>query len=170
MGCKVQIHEKSDNRGTLVYHSVDGWYLYTLSEHYCTYNCIKNSPGANDKRLSDTVQFQVKDITNPTVTHADKLIITIVTCINTVCNLCNGKKENNIHNLNQLLEVIKQIVERNKDKATEEPTKPPSTNLDESVKRNKNKTTGAASEPSITNPDKSSPDTSPFKRVTRSMQ
>ncbi len=30
MGCAAQIHKKSDKRGTWQYHSVDGWYLYTL--------------------------------------------------------------------------------------------------------------------------------------------
>ena len=27
LGCKAQVHEKPDNRGTWAYHSVDGWYL-----------------------------------------------------------------------------------------------------------------------------------------------
>ncbi|KAL7502426.1 hypothetical protein ACHAXN_000718 [Cyclotella atomus] len=27
MGCEVQVHEKTDKRGTWAYHSVDGWYL-----------------------------------------------------------------------------------------------------------------------------------------------
>jgi hypothetical protein len=34
MGCEVQVHEKTDKCGTWAYHSVDGWYLYTLPEHY----------------------------------------------------------------------------------------------------------------------------------------
>ena len=82
MGCKVQIHEKSDNRGTWAYHSVDGWYLYTSSEQYRTHNC--HVKATRSERLSDTVQFQHKDITNPTVTHADKLVNAIATCINTI--------------------------------------------------------------------------------------
>ena len=34
MGCIVQVHEKSDQRGTWAYHSIDGWYLFTSPE-YC---------------------------------------------------------------------------------------------------------------------------------------
>ena len=34
MGCKVQVHKKTDKRGTFSYHSVDGWYLATSDEHY----------------------------------------------------------------------------------------------------------------------------------------
>ena len=116
MGCKVQIHEKSDNRGTWAYHSVDGWYLYILPEHYCTHNC--HVKATRSKRLSDTVQFQHEDITNPTVTHADKRVNAIVTCINTIYSLGNGKNECNIRDLNQLLEVTNRIVKRNEDKAT----------------------------------------------------
>ena len=33
MGCAVQIHEKTDKRGTWYYHTVDGWYLTNLPEH-----------------------------------------------------------------------------------------------------------------------------------------
>jgi hypothetical protein len=31
MGCEVQVHEKTDKRGSWAYHSVDGWYL---SQHF----------------------------------------------------------------------------------------------------------------------------------------
>ena len=40
MGCDVQVHEKTDKRGTWAFHSVDGWYLSTSPEHYCTYRVI----------------------------------------------------------------------------------------------------------------------------------
>ena len=93
----------------------------------------------------------------------------IVTCINAVCNLGNGKNEKDIHNLNQLLEATKQIAKRNGDKATEEATESFSTNLDKSVARNGNKATEEATDPSSANPDESSLDTNPFEQVTQSM-
>ena len=34
MGSEVQVHEKTDKRGTWAYHSVDGWYLAASLEHY----------------------------------------------------------------------------------------------------------------------------------------
>ena len=62
MGCEAQVHEKTDKRSTWAYHSVDGWYLFTSPEHYRTHNChIKHT---KSERLSDTVQFQHKRITN----------------------------------------------------------------------------------------------------------
>jgi hypothetical protein len=78
MGCKVQVHEKSHSRGTWAFHSIDGWYLGTSPEHYQTHKChIKST---NSDRLSATVVFQHKTITNPSLTPADKLMQAIAEC------------------------------------------------------------------------------------------
>ena len=70
MGCEVQVHGKSDSWGTWAFHSVDGWYLATSPEHYRTHSChIKST---QRERLSDTVHFKHKNITNPSLLHADK--------------------------------------------------------------------------------------------------
>jgi hypothetical protein len=72
MGCAAQIHEKSDKRGTWQYHTVDGWYLNTSPLHYRTHVChIKET---KKEQLTDTVQFQHKRITNPTISHANKIM------------------------------------------------------------------------------------------------
>ena len=75
MGCAVQVHEKTDKRGTWAYHSVDGWYLATSPEHYCTHRCHITS--TRSERFTDTVKFSHKKITRPTVTHADKAMTAI---------------------------------------------------------------------------------------------
>jgi hypothetical protein len=67
MGCEAQVHEKTNKRGTWSYHLVDGWYLITSQEHYCTHNC--NIKHTKSKLLSGTVQFQHKRITNPSIMH-----------------------------------------------------------------------------------------------------
>ena len=78
MGCKVQVHEKTDKRGTWSFHSVDGWYLATSPEHYRTHRChIKST---RSERLSDTVHFHHKGITNPSLTEADKLMKAVADC------------------------------------------------------------------------------------------
>jgi hypothetical protein len=82
MGCEAQVHEKSNKRGTWEYHSVDRWYLFTSPEHYCTHNChIKYT---KSKRLSNTVQFQHKCITNPSITHANKVMHALAECIKAI--------------------------------------------------------------------------------------
>jgi hypothetical protein len=79
MGCEAQVHEKTNNRSTWAYHLVDGWYLFTSPEQYRTHNChIKHT---KSKRLSDTIQFQHKRITNPTITHTNKVMHALADCI-----------------------------------------------------------------------------------------
>ena len=78
MGCEAQIHEKTDKRGTWAYHSLDGWYLNTSPEHYRVHNCHIKSTRA--ERLSDTIQFKHKHITNPTLSHSDKLMNALANC------------------------------------------------------------------------------------------
>ncbi len=79
MGCEAQVHEKTNKRSTWAYHSLDGWYLFTSPKHYCTHNChIRHTKSG---RLSDTVQFQHKHITNPTIAHANKVMHALADCI-----------------------------------------------------------------------------------------
>ena len=75
---KSKSTKKTDKRGTWAFHSVDGWYIATSPEHYRTHKChIKET---KSDRFSDTVQFQHKDITNPTVTPHDKLMHALADC------------------------------------------------------------------------------------------
>jgi len=69
MGSAVQMHESRDNRGTWAERSIDGWYLGASTEHYrCHIIHIKKT---NSKRISDTVFFKHKYITQPTLTLVD---------------------------------------------------------------------------------------------------
>ncbi|KAL7475772.1 hypothetical protein ACHAW6_001675 [Cyclotella cf. meneghiniana] len=78
MGCQVQAHEKTDSQGTWAFHSMDGWYLSTSPEHYRTHCC--HIKATNSDRFSDTIVFQHKTITNPTITLADTLMQAIADC------------------------------------------------------------------------------------------
>ncbi len=82
MGCEAQIHEKTDKRGTWAYHSVDGWYLFTSQEHYRTHKCYVKA--TKSRCHSDTVHFKHKNITNPTITHADKVMQALAECVKTI--------------------------------------------------------------------------------------
>jgi hypothetical protein len=90
-GCEAQVHEKTDKRGTWAYHSVDGWYLFTSPEHYCTHNChIKHT---KSEQLSDTVQFQHKRIPNLSITHANKVMQALAECVKAIQGM-TGKSRN----------------------------------------------------------------------------
>ena len=72
MGCEVQVHKKADKQGTWAYHSIDGWYLSTSLEHYQTH--VYHIKHTNSERLLDTVQFKHKNITNPSLMYANKIM------------------------------------------------------------------------------------------------
>eukprot|EP00804_Cyclotella_cryptica_P009165 CCRYP_003221-RB/>CCRYP_003221-RB protein AED:0.37 eAED:0.37 QI:0/-1/0/1/-1/1/1/0/370 len=101
MGCSVQVHEKSDARGTWAFHSIDGWYLSTSPEHYSTHRChIKST---NSERLSDTVVFQHKSITHPSLTPTDKLMQAVSACAAALKGITAPTKD--ITNLKALLDI-----------------------------------------------------------------
>jgi hypothetical protein len=101
MGCQVQVHEKSDARGTWAFHSIDGWYLSTSPEHYRTHRChIKST---NCDRLSDTVVFQHKAITHPSLTPADKLMQAVSACAAALKGITAPTKD--INDLKALLDI-----------------------------------------------------------------
>jgi hypothetical protein len=80
MGSAVHMHESRDNRGTWAERSIDGWYLGTSLEHYrCHIIHVKKT---NSERISDTVFFKHKYITQPTLTPVDTVVKAIddLTC------------------------------------------------------------------------------------------
>ena len=97
MGCEVQIHEKTDSRGAWAYHSVDGWYLNTSVEHYPVHNChVKHT---KSERLSNTVQFQHKSITNPLISPVNKLMLALANCKEILSGHLKGEHEHKIGEL-----------------------------------------------------------------------
>ena len=96
------MYEKTDKRGTWTYHSVDGWYLYTFLEHYYTHAChIKST---KSKRLTDTIQFKHKRITNPIITHADKIMQAMADCIEAWKGITNSNGKHELIELERLVE------------------------------------------------------------------
>jgi hypothetical protein len=72
MGCAVQFHIKPNRRKTRGEHSGDGWYLMTSMDHIrCHYIFAK---ATRAKRISDTVYFKHKHITQPSLTTEDLVI------------------------------------------------------------------------------------------------
>ncbi len=71
MGCAVQTHQSSERRASWSWamNAINGWYLQTSPEHHrCHVIYVKQK---KSKRVSDTVFFNTKYITQPTMTQAD---------------------------------------------------------------------------------------------------
>ena len=72
MGCAVQIFNSPERRKSWEERSLDGWYLGTSLDHYrCHRVYVKNS---KDERISNTINFKHRYITQPTVTPVDMAI------------------------------------------------------------------------------------------------
>ena len=69
MGCEVQIYNGPDKRKSWEERSLDGWYLGTSPEHYRCHRIYVRK--TKDERVSNTVTFKHRYITNPAVTEAD---------------------------------------------------------------------------------------------------
>ena len=71
MRCAEQIHEESSQRRSWAPHSADGFYLGTSPDNYRAHRIYVKA--TNAERVSETVFFKHKYLTNPTVTHADRV-------------------------------------------------------------------------------------------------
>eukprot|EP00804_Cyclotella_cryptica_P011209 CCRYP_007737-RB/>CCRYP_007737-RB protein AED:0.21 eAED:0.17 QI:0/-1/0/1/-1/1/1/0/1078 len=72
MGCAVQFHNKPNKRKSWGEHSSDGWYIGMAPEHYRCHKIFVKA--TRSIRISDTVFFKHKYITQPTVTPADAIV------------------------------------------------------------------------------------------------
>ena len=93
-------------------------YLFTSPKHYRTHNChIKHT---KSERLSDTVQFQHKRITNPTITHTDKVMHALADCIKAIQGMTsNARNSQAAHDLHRIIEATKAHVQAQPDRLTE---------------------------------------------------
>ncbi len=81
-------------------------------EHYRTHNChIKHT---KSKQLSDTVQFQHKRITNPSITHTNKVMQALAECIKAIQGM-TGKDRNSqvAQDLQRILDTTQARVQTN---------------------------------------------------------
>jgi hypothetical protein len=100
MGCAVQIYQNSQRQKSWAANAINGWYLQTSPEHYrCHIIHVKQ---AKSERVSDTVFFKTKYITQPTSTPAD----IITKALNDLTKALKGK--NNDESVGQL-EALKQL-------------------------------------------------------------
>ena len=102
MGCKSQVHKKTEKRGTWAYHSLDGWYVVASLEHYHTHIChVKNT---DSERFTDTAQFSHQKITEPAITLTDKIMAAIADCYKAIRNMGRNDGANELKLLMKLTE------------------------------------------------------------------
>ena len=113
MGISVQVHEKTDKIVTWEYHTVNGWYLATSPEHYQTHRYhIKYT---NNERFTDTIHYNHKDITRPTITHSDKVMAEIKDFSKSIKNLVNN---NGADEIQQIINITERALQQKTSTAT----------------------------------------------------
>jgi hypothetical protein len=112
IGCKAQIHEKTNKQGTCAYHSIDGWYLFTSPEHYPTHMC--HVKATKSECHLDTIHFKHKNITNPTITHADKVMQALVECVKTIIGATGGTTAQEVKDLQCIVKATQAILHKSK--------------------------------------------------------
>ena len=122
MGCSAEVHVKPDNRKSWDYHTKSAWYLYTSTKHYRVHNLAIKSTKA--ERLSDTVVFMHKRITQPTVTHGDLIAKQVGDLNATLKGMSNSRNNADFNDLQQLAEATSRLVTRNKQRAAAEASLP----------------------------------------------
>ena len=108
MGCESQVHEKTEKRGTWVYHSVDGWYLDTSPEHYCTH--LFHIKTKNSEIFTDTAQFSHHKITKPAITHAENIMAAMADCNKAINNMDSN---DGADELKQLMKLTEKTIKNN---------------------------------------------------------
>jgi len=112
MGCAVQFHIKPGRQKTFGEHSEDGFYLKTSEEHYRTHMvfCKKTQV----KRLTDTVFFKHKYITQPTVMPAYAIVNALTKLQDTIQGIQHSKNDAHFDALRRLEQMLqpqnKQII------------------------------------------------------------
>jgi len=86
---------------------VDGWYVGTSHEHYRAH--IIHVKATNSDRISETVFFKHKYLTNPTVTHADMVVKAAQDLYRALSKSPNWKSQQKLQGLQALSEVFRDI-------------------------------------------------------------
>jgi hypothetical protein len=82
LGCKTQCYAGPDQRASFGAHSMDSWYIGTSPNHYRCHSVFMKETKAT--RITDTIAFHHKRVTNPTVSAADAITSAAVTLTETL--------------------------------------------------------------------------------------
>lgn len=113
MGCAIQAHNKPNRRKTWDQHSVNGWYLRTISEHYRSYKFFKKY--TQEEAIMDTMFFKHKYLTNPTITLEDQVIQAAQDLTKVIWKnlLVQKEKKTTLNDLEHLSKVFTQAAQSN---------------------------------------------------------
>ena len=104
MGCAVQFHIKPNRRRSWGEHASDGWYLRTSHEHYRTH--VVYVKATRKTRVSDTVYFKHKYLTQPMLSRADIIVQAYRDLMHAIKGTANTKSKMHIEAIRKMQEVM----------------------------------------------------------------
>jgi len=105
LGCKTQCFVGPDNRTSFGEHSIDSWYIGTSLEHYRSHRVFVKETSA--ERVTDTVMFMHRHITNPLVSKADQITVAAKELTDAIRgNLKDDVSKMNMKELERLAEIF----------------------------------------------------------------
>ena len=96
-----------------MYHSVNGWYISTSPENYRTHVC--HVKATKNKHIINTVQFKHTHITNPTVTHSNKVMKFLSKCVTAIQGLGISDGNHQVRDLKRVFIATKDAIQREPD-------------------------------------------------------
>ena len=104
MGCAVQFHIKPNRRRSWGEHASDGWYIRSSPEHYRTHVIFVKA--TRKTRVSDTVYFKHKYLTQPTLTPADAIVQAYRDLIHAIKGTAKTNSQVHIEAIQKMQEVM----------------------------------------------------------------
>jgi hypothetical protein len=104
LGCAVQMHKAPTKRGTWAENTTDGWYIQTSPEHYRCHKIYTKK--TRSMRISDTVWFKHKYITQPTITPANMIVEALTDLTQAFKGKTNLEGLDQIESLKRLKELL----------------------------------------------------------------
>jgi hypothetical protein len=114
LGSAIQMHESTNRCKTWDAHSLNGWYLGTLTKHYWCHIifCQKTC----SKRISDIVFFQHRYITQPAVTPKDHIVKAVGDLASALQHWTNVQGREEMEALQRLNNILNNIKSREVEK------------------------------------------------------
>ena len=120
LGCATQCFVGPTQRLTFGAHSMDSWYIGTSTEHYrCQRVLMKETRAV---RITDTIMFHHKHITNPAVSKADAITSAAATLTETIkANMATDLKSVDMKELERLAKIFEEAAKSVSEKAASQP-------------------------------------------------
>jgi hypothetical protein len=111
LGCETQCFVDPEQRTSFGSHSLDSWHIGSSGDHYRAYKVFMRETRA--KRVTDTIVFKHKKITNPAVSAADVIAATAAKLTDTIKNnMATNLTSLDMHELERLADIFQQAAKK----------------------------------------------------------